>query len=157
MGNRFGRQKKRKMRAEIERANKSADYWHDVHCRDVQFYTEQLRDQRRVIEMVKEVMGEHFIGLDELEVKLTDMYPPEYGFIHACGDTVQVATALITGRTDELHHMLHVQFELAGARQVYAISMPALLGMDEKFLARQITEKLVAAVLREVRKAKGVT
>ena len=157
MGNRFGRQKKRKMRAEIEQANRRADYWHDAYQMDVQMHTKLIRDQRRVLDLVKAVMGEHFIGLDELEMKIDDMHVPKYGFINAESDTVQIATALITGRSDDMRHMLHVQFEMADARKVYAVSMPALLSLDEKLLARQITENLVTAVLREVRKAKGVT
>lgn len=156
MGNRFGRQKKRRMRAEIEQAKRQVDYWVERYDEYTAYLRRRGSENADALRTVAEALGVNYLGLPPHELaEEAERRGRDYNVFTPFGDEV-IETAIVRVEATSIkeYHRVHFTMRAAGEVSGYAISLPALYRAPEHLIAEQITRALAQCVVKEIRKVK---
>lgn len=160
MSRRFGRNQRRRARAEIAQLEQKVADLSSAMEMDralLRQQTQKIGALRGQLENVARIMGTNFIGL---EPKLLDFsrsirsdpfrYPVDGGDV-----LVHVMKSRVTVCRDRPDYMIHFRVDLASEAAGYAISECALRDAPEDYIVRLISEEIAHTLVRELRKKNG--
>lgn len=166
MGNRFGRNQKRKMRADLER-------WQEAHRRECELASwlrEKGRRDKETVERVAKVLGEHFIALEPKTLMARELIG--YLRLPRVGDSIfdmdvspdtcesvemaieELEANWMELRADKLTGKQFVLLKSPGGDVGYALSRTALLlnGADANRLADEVARAMAPVLADSFRK-----
>lgn len=163
MSKRFGRNQKRKMRAEV-------DQWKAAHKRESNL-AKHLRIQgqrdRETVKRVADILGEHFAALDPKTVlvdrmigylRLPSARLPSFSFGLSRGfnEPVEIAISELEAnwmelKADKLTNQQFVLLQSPGGDIGYAISGIQMKHLDADRLAREVADAMAAGLAKSFR------
>lgn len=160
MSRRYGRNQKRRARAEIAKLEQRATELQTGMAMDralMRSQTEKLNAQAARLKFVANVLGTNFIGLEPALWKFRDEHRPDYFRCPVDGGDVLMHTmrANITTAPDRHDYMVHFHVELAGESVAYSISECALRDGPEDYIVRRISDEMGRLLMGELRKKFG--
>jgi hypothetical protein len=160
MSRRYGRNQKRRARAEIAKLEQVAAELQAGMEMDrglLQFQAREINRQQSQLNDVARIMGTNFIGLQPALWKFSDKHQPDYFRCRVNDGDVQmhVMRTHIASAPDRPDYMMHFRVELAGEPVGYAISECALRDGPEDYVVRCIAEEMARLLMSELRKKFG--
>ena len=153
MSRRYGRNQKRRARAEIAQLEqRTAELQAGMRSQ-----TWEISRQQSQLNDVARIMGTNFIGLHPALWKFSDRHQPDYFRCRVNDGDVQmhVMRTHIASAPDRPDYMVHFRVELAGEPVGYAISECALRNGPEDYVVRCIAEEMARLLMAELRKKFG--
>ncbi len=160
MSRRYGRNQKRRARAEIaklEQRTTELQTGMEMDRALLQSQGAKLSAQDARLKFVAKVLGTDFIGLEPALWKFKDKHRPDYFRAHVNDGDVMRHTmrTQITSACDRPDYMVHFRVELAGEPVGYAISECALRDGPEDYIVRRISDEMAQLLVGELRKKFG--
>lgn len=160
MSRRYGRNQKRRARAEIAKLEQKAANLQTGMEMDralIRHQSQKIEEHREQLNFVASILGTNFIGLKPALWKFSDKHRLDYFRCPVAGGDVMMHT-MRTGITDgngRPDYMVHFHVELAGETGSYAISECALRDGPEDYIVRRISDEMSRLLMDELRKKFG--
>jgi len=157
---RYGRNQKRRARAEIAQREQTITNLQTGMAMDralLRSQTQRIEELRGQLKDVASILGTNFIGLKPALWKFSDKHRPDYFRCPVDGGDVLMRT-MRTGITDgngRPDYMVHFHVELAGEPVSYAISECALRDGPEDYIVRRISDEMARLLMGELRRKFG--
>lgn len=150
MGNRYGRNQRRRAREQIALLQAESSKWHGAYRLEA--------DSRCAMESqmadLAVALGVHYVGFPvrEIVMKANDLAHDSFRLMAPSGAAEAMKVMRVDSHHDERSQM-HVRVRLGPSIVAYAISERALLRTPSTYLARTIADELARALLAEFRKS----
>lgn len=150
MSRRYGRNQKRRARAEIAQLEQRTT---ELQA-GMRSQTLEISRQQSQLNDVARIMGTNFIGLQPALRMFSDKHLPDWFRAHVQGGAVMMHTMRthITTAPDRPDYMMHFRATLMDEVVGYAISECALRDGPEDYLVRCIAEEMARLLMAELRK-----
>lgn len=157
MSRRYGRNQKRRARAEIAQLEQTTANLRTGMAQDRALLQRQRRDideRDEQLKLVAQVLGTNFIGLRPALYVFRDKHAPDYFRCRVDGGDVRMQTmrADITTAPDRPDYMVHFRATLMDELVGYAISECALRDGPEDYIVRRISDEMARLLMGELRK-----
>lgn len=165
MSRRFGRQQKRKMRAEVAKLQRYVDYW-ETEARELTTMVRTLRTEaatmRNALELTANVLGPNFVGLPVAEMNVShidrrfSMFPYEraidFGVMASNADLAHALTYSVieldthkpSVELDRLRAMMHVRLVTPSGEDAYAVNMNHFASVPRGSLVHHLAQEFAA-------------
>jgi len=160
MSRRYGRNQKRRARAEIAKLEQRTAELQTGMAMDralLRSQTEKLNAQATRLKFVATVLGTDFIGLEPALWEFRDKHRQDFFRARVKDGDVMMHTMRTHIITDPFRpdYMVHFRVQLAGEAVGYAISECALRDGPEDYIVRHISDEMARLLIGELRKKFG--
>lgn len=160
MSRRYGRNQKRRARAEIAQLEQKATELQAAMVLDralLRHQTQKINELQSRLEDVARIMGTNFIGLEPALWKFQEKHQINRFRCPVDGGDVVMHTMMAGITKDQFRpdYMVHFRVDLAGESVGYTISEVALRHGPEEYIARRISEEMAQMLVRDLRKKLG--
>lgn len=160
MSRRYGRNQKRRARADIAQLEQKATALQAGMAMDRELLrnqTQRIDELRAQLEDVAQIMGTDFIGLEPALWKFSDKHKLDYLRCPVDGGDVLMHTMRARITSDRLRpdYAVHFRAELAGEQVGYTISECALRDAPEGLIVRRLADEMARLLMIELRKKFG--
>lgn len=164
MSRRFGRQQKRKMRAqiaELESQLAQSQGWVNHHKEAADLLRSRNYKLERAINLTARVLGDRFIALPPQEIPVRSVEPyfrvpmapqfvPEF-LTHAspeeyCHRIQDLKTTMVSAELDQFRSCIHVALRTPAGEYRYATTLEALATMPEPYLIEHLAEQFAKTI-----------